>query len=346
MIELLDCTLRDGGYQNAWDFPHALVARYLAALDRTGVRYVELGYRAPSFDGASGPFRYCRDDFVRQWCAPLGLRVAVMIDAAAVAAGDGAGRPGTLRSLFVERAESPVEMVRIAATVDTLALAAGQACVLKALGYTVTVNVMRASLLAPARLAAAASTLDASVVDVLYLADSFGSLDPRGASARVTAMRSAFGGRIGFHAHDNMGMALANSLAAVDAGATLIDGSVRGMGRGGGNLRTELALLELARRGRDDLSATPLHDLVACDFAALQARHEWGATLPYMLSGAHGIHPTYAQELLRDARRDVREVVAALECLATRPGRDTWDPATLAATLDALRGEGVASEAR
>lgn len=336
-VDLLDCTLRDGGYQNAWDFPHPLVARYLAALDRTGVRYMELGYRAPFFDGASGPFRYCRDDFAREWCAGLHMRVAVMIDAAAVAGAERGTGEDALRALFGPRADSPIEMVRIAATVDTVRIAAVQGAALKALGYSVTVNLMRASHLSSTEVGAVAASLDRAAADVLYLADSFGSLAPEGAHARVAAAHDAFGGRIGFHAHDNMGLALANTLAAIDAGATLVDCSVHGMGRGGGNLRTELLLLELARRGRDDLDSSPLHELVAGEFAALHARHGWGSTLPYMVSGARGIHPTYAQELLREPRRDTRAVLAALTTIAGLAARDSYDPAVLAQAIGESR---------
>ena len=47
-VEILDCTLRDGGYNNLWDFSESLVRRYLSALDRTGVTWVEMGYRSPA----------------------------------------------------------------------------------------------------------------------------------------------------------------------------------------------------------------------------------------------------------------------------------------------------------
>jgi 4-hydroxy 2-oxovalerate aldolase len=296
-----------------------------------------MGYRAPAFDGTSGPYRYSRDDLLRERCAGLGLGVAVMLDSAALGGAGDAPDVAQLRALFAPREESPVELVRVATTADRVRRAATVGAVLADLGYRVSINVMRASLLAPADIRRAALALAGA--DVVYLADSFGALTPTGAHARVAALREAFGGQVGFHAHDNLGLALANTLAAIDAGATMVDASVLGMGRGGGNLRTELLLLLLQQgtAGRDDLRATPLHELVTTDLAAMQARHGWGPTLPWMLSGAYGIHPTYAHELL-EARRPMPEVLRALEALRTRPDRDTFRAETLAEVLRTAPG--------
>ena len=65
-ITLLDCTLRDGGYYNKWDFPIDIINKYLRAMSKAGVDIVELGFRFTKNDGFKGPCAYTTDDFLEQ----------------------------------------------------------------------------------------------------------------------------------------------------------------------------------------------------------------------------------------------------------------------------------------
>jgi 4-hydroxy 2-oxovalerate aldolase len=319
-IEILDCTLRDGGYNNLWDFSDALVRRYLAALDRTGVTWVEMGYRSPASSGPAGAYRYCTDQMLWTLAKGSSLRFAVMIDGKAICQPESGG----VHALFGPRRESPVDLVRIAATIPLLPNLLSVCASLKQLGYRVAVNLMQASEKSPAELREAAAFMDASDADMLYLADSFGSMTPASVRPRMEAIAGSFSRKIGFHAHDNLGLALANTLAAVDAGATIIDSSVAGMGRGAGNTRTEQLLAALAQDGDDTLTAEPLIPLVDEDFRTLQKRYGWGPTMPYLITGSHGIHPTYAQELSSKGLED-SSAIAILAALQDWPGKVSFD---------------------
>jgi 4-hydroxy 2-oxovalerate aldolase len=181
--------------------------------------------------------------------------------------------------------------VRIAVTIDQLEETKVIADEVLERGYAVSINLMRASTLSDSEVRYASATLGASGVTIFYLADSFGGLLPDVTRMRIRAARDAFRGRVGFHAHDNMGLALANSVAAMEAGATMIDASVRGMGRGGGNARTEQLLLFMMKAFNAEFSAEPLFDLVDGEFARLQEQHPWGATSDFMMSGLNDQHP-------------------------------------------------------
>jgi 4-hydroxy 2-oxovalerate aldolase len=85
--------------------------------------------------------------------------------------------------------------------------------------------------------------------DCVYVVDSAGALLPEGAAARVRALKSALTIQVGFHAHNNLGLGIGNTLAAVHAGADQIDGSLRGLGAGAGNAATELIAAVLDRSG-------------------------------------------------------------------------------------------------
>ena len=340
-IEILDCTLRDGGYNNLWDFSDALVRRYLAALDRTGVTWVEMGYRSPASSGPAGAYRYCTDQLLSTRANGSSLRFAVMIDGKAICQPESGG----VRALFGPRAQSPVDLVRIAATIPLLPDLLPVCASLKELGYRVAVNLMQASEKSPEELRQAAAFMEASDADMLYLADSFGSMTPASVRPRIEAIAGSFPRQIGFHAHDNLGLALANTLAAIEAGATIVDGSVRGMGRGAGNTRTEQLLAALAQDGDGEVNPEPLIPLVAEDFRALQKRYGWGPTMPYLFTGSHRIHPTYAQEL-SSKRLEHSAAIDILAELKELPGKTSFDAKLLDRAVSATGNHGVRSGLR
>jgi 4-hydroxy 2-oxovalerate aldolase len=114
--------------------------------------------------------------------------------------------------------------------------------------------------------------------------------------------------RWGFHPHNNLQMAFANSLAAVEAGAQVIDSSVYGMGRGAGNLPTEILLAYLQLANPERYNVIPVLSLVDHYFEKLKQEYGWGYDLPYMLSGIYGCHPDYAKNLVDRKEYNIEEI--------------------------------------
>ena len=77
----LDCTLRDGGYYNAWNFEIPLIEDYLVAMDSVGVSYVELGFRFLKKDIYLGPCAYTTSSFLETLSIPKKLKIGIMINA-------------------------------------------------------------------------------------------------------------------------------------------------------------------------------------------------------------------------------------------------------------------------
>jgi len=153
-------------------------------------------------------------------------------------------------------------------------------------------------------------------MDVLYFADSYGSLTASETREKLAALRAAFPGQLGVHMHENLGLALANTLAAVDDGVDFVDATLAGMGRGAGNTRMEQLLLALyARYGRKDLNPSAVLPALREWMLPMQARYGWGWDFTYMLSGLIGIHPTYCQELKTGSRYELEEVAEILEAI-------------------------------
>ena len=87
--------------------------------------------------------------------------------------------------------------------------------------------------------------------EVVYVVDSAGALLPAGVGERVGLLAETLGCAVGFHGHNNLGCAVGNALAAAEAGATWLDGSLRGLGAGAGNAPTEVLCAALERSGFD-----------------------------------------------------------------------------------------------
>jgi len=318
-MRLLDCTLRDGGYYNRWDFSTPMVKRYVGALVNAGIDTVELGFRTLGADGYLGALAHTTDNYLIGLDLPDGTTFGVMLNAKELV-GSVLGPRGAIDRLFAAAEASPISLVRIAATngeVRELAPALGR---LHELGYRTGVNLMQVHGLSAHDLYEFGSWAASVNAEVAYFADSFGVLDPGDIRPIASALAEGFGGPIGCHLHDNRGLAMANTLAAIDAGVTWVDGTIRGMGRGPGNARTEYLAVELTRRGLLDIDLTPLVPVVEEDFAALHREFEWGTNLHYMLSGTHGVHPTYVQRMIADPRFTPAQIIKTVERLGVEGG--------------------------
>lgn len=330
-MTFLDCTLRDGGYYNAWDFPLPLIQQYLLAMQAAGVDTVELGLRSLKNSNFSGACAYSTDEFLCSLALPDSLTIGVMINGSELL-GEIAQQQ-VLEQLFPRSAkDSPVDLVRIACHVHEFSLALPAVTWLKERGYLVGFNLMQVANCSEDDIKALARQASEYPLDVLYFADSMGSMNPAQVAQIIQWLRSEWSGALGIHTHDNLGLALANTLCALGEGVTWVDSTVTGMGRGPGNARTEELAIEMAARRGKSVNLVPLMALVRQHFKPMQAQYGWGTNPYYYLAGKYGIHPTYIQEMLGDSRYDEEDVLAVIEHLKVEGGRKYS-----AKTLDAAR---------
>jgi 4-hydroxy 2-oxovalerate aldolase len=319
-VKLLDCTLRDGGYYNSWDFDVSLVQGYLKAMGEISVDYVELGLRGFKKDGFKGACAYTSDHFINSLKVPKGLHIGVMVNASELVKYPG-GIEKALSELFVPSSDSPVSLVRIACHVHEFIQVLPAAMWLKNKGYTVGFNLMQIADRSVEEIKDLAQAANQYPLDVLYFADSLGSLSPYTTAKIIQTIREYWKGPLGIHTHDNMGNALTNSLRAVEEGVTWIDGTVTGMGRGPGNAKTEYLAIELEEHRQVDCNLTPLMKLIEGYFKPMQNRCGWGTNTFYYLAGKYGIHPTYIQEMISDSRYIEEDILAVIDYLKLEGGK-------------------------
>jgi len=329
-MKFLDCTLRDGGYYNAWDFSGKLIADYLEAMNSAGVDVVEIGFRFLQNQGFKGACAFTTDEFLESLSIPEGLTVGVMINGADLY-GE-APMEDALAHLFPRpAAETPVELVRMACHFHELPHAFKAAGVLAARGYRVGINLMQISDRSDAEILELAGRADESPIEVLYFADSMGSMEPEDVVRIVQLLRQRWSGELGIHTHDNMGLALSNTLKAQKAGVEWLDATVTGMGRGPGNARTEELAIEVATLRDEAPNLVPMMTLIRKHFGPMKQQYGWGTNPYYYLAGKYRIHPTYIQEMLGDARYDEEDILAVIDHLRAEGGKkfsfDTLDGA-------------------
>ena len=318
-VRLLDCTLRDGGYYNSWDFDHGLVVEYLEAMSSAGISMVEIGFRSAVATTFLGAVAFSSEPFLESLDIPEGLQIGVMMNAKDLLEGSGS-QMEIVRSLFVDRDSSKVSFVRIACSAHEFRPIAPAISELKEFGYEVGINHMQVHNLALDDIRDFGKWCDDNLIDYCYIADSFGVLEPDQAFQTVSVLREACSATIGCHFHDNKSLVTANVLAAIDAGVDIVDVTVTGMGRGPGNAKTEFVGPLLASKQLVDFELDPVITLIEDHFQFLLERYKWGSNPFYVLSALGNVHPSYAQRLLSDSRLDSVAVATVIRRLGSEGG--------------------------
>lgn len=320
-MNILDCTLRDGGYYNSWNFPSEVVHRYLRAMAVVGVDIVELGLRSLINKGFKGASAYTTDEYLRTLDVPSNLKVAVMVNGSELLQ-EGNSLEVILSQLFPCNADkSPVDIVRIACHVHEFVEALPASKWLKERGYIVGFNLMQVADRSQKEVEALSLEASHYPLDALYFADSMGGMDPLQTSQIISWLRKHWQGEMGIHTHDNMGLALSNTMQAISDGVTWLDSTVTGMGRGPGNARTEELVIEVAQQRKHDINLVPLMSLIHDYFQPMKNSCGWGSNPYYYLSGKYGIHPTYVQEMIGDSRYSEEDIFAAINHLKVEGGK-------------------------
>jgi 4-hydroxy 2-oxovalerate aldolase len=331
-MKILDCTLRDGGYYNNWDFPAEVVEAYFQAVAEAKIDYVELGLRNFPKDDFLGAYAYTTEDYLNTLRLPTGPVYGVMVDAKTILASS-LNMAEAIDILFVTASQSKIGLVRVAAHFDEVEQCGPIVKYLKQLGYLVSLNLMQAGGKASNIVAdKARQATEWGVLDVLYFADSLGNMDGVEVERIVNALRQGWIGPIGIHTHNNMGKGLDNTLKAHHLGVTWLDTTITGMGRGAGNTQTE-CLLAVLDTSNSPYKAKPIYELVIRYFESMQKDYGWGSNLLYFLGAQNDVHPTYIQNLLSNTHYGTDEIIGAIDYLSKLESTTSYNGAELNSAL-------------
>lgn len=242
-ITLVDVTLRDGNHTYRHQMTPEIASRTAAALDLAGIDYIEVGHG----DGLGGSCLHVgkaassdRDQLTAAVAAVKRAKIAILLI------------PGMGNFLDLEMAaQLGVSMARIGAHCTEADITEQHIRYSADLGMTPVGYLVSVGMTTPEQLASEAAKMESYGAQYVNLAESQGHLLPSEVAARINAVRKAVKIPIGFHPHNNLGLAIGNILAAIGEGATYIDGSLKGFGGGAGNAQTEVVVAAMKKAGFD-----------------------------------------------------------------------------------------------
>ncbi|NLL93946.1 MAG: nucleoid-structuring protein H-NS [Clostridiales bacterium] len=299
-IKVVDCTLRDGGLVNNFRFSDEFVKDLYKANIKAGVDYMEFGYKASREffnEDDFGPWKFCDEEAIRKVVGENNsdLKISVMSDV---------GRTD-YKNDIIDRKDSVIDLVRTACYIHQIPTAIEMAEDAKKKGYETTINIMAVSKVNDEDLDNGLELIGNSSVDVIYLVDSFGSFyseQIKRLTDKYMNMAAKYNKTVGIHAHNNQQLAFANTIEALTNGASLLDATVSGMGRGAGNCYME-SLLGFLKNPKYNL--VPIMDLVEKHIQNIKNEgNVWGYDIPYLLTGILNSHPRTAISFIGEKRGD------------------------------------------
>tara|TARA_B100001063_G_C16778346_1_gene567988 strand:+ start:1306 stop:2805 length:1500 start_codon:yes stop_codon:yes gene_type:complete len=274
--KILDCTLRDGGYYTNWDFDLTIVEDYIKHTNNLPLDYIEIGYRNPkNLNIYNGEFYYTPINTLKLFNQKSKHKVAVMIDYKNV-------QIHQINSLLKE-CKGYVNLIRVAIKPDSLDNIQDFIDEIKKLGFETALNIMYLSRWDIEKIKDKIKNIQN--LDYLYLADSYGAVFPEELEKILNEIKKVSNCSIGFHSHDNLELAFSNTLTSIKNGIDIVDSSILGMGRGAGNLKTELLLIKLSFRNKNRFKQyDSLSSLIEL-FTPLKLKYNWGSDISYKFAG-------------------------------------------------------------
>lgn len=307
-IEILDCTIRDGGYINNWFFDKKLVREVYRAVSKSGVDFMEIGFRGTEkyFDSNKyGLWRFSKEMDIREAVDGIkGARIALMGDYGMIDLSD-----------FDDKRNSVVDMVRIAVHKNDVCAAVTLLEKLKGKGYITSLQAMGFSGYTKQERDQIKKALKISNIDYFYIADSYGSFFPDQIRELFEPFLELPNVKIGFHPHNSLQMAFANALEAMKCGVSIVDCSIFGMGRGAGNLPLESIVSYLQFKNVDKYNVVPILNCIDEYFVRLHKENLWGYQLPYLISGMFKCHPYYTSSLIDRKEYSIGDIWKAMEII-------------------------------
>ena len=287
-IKVFDCTIRDGGLVNNYHFTDEFVKGVYDTCVAAGIDYMEIGKNnSPTLmsDKEFGAWNFSKEEDIRRIIGnnDTDMKIAVMSDI---------GR--TVKEELLPKEESVVDMVRIATYIHQIPEAIELIEEAHAKGYETTVNVMAIAKSFNDELDEVLDILGKTSVDVIYIADTFGSFYPeqiRKLTEKYLEVAEKGDKKVGIHAHNNIQLAYANTIESMIYGTSFLDCTISGLGRGAGNCPMELLVGFLKNPKYKQL---PVLKFIEEFIVPLEKELDWGYSIPYMITGQLVEHPRSA----------------------------------------------------
>lgn len=294
-VKVLDCTLRDGGYVNNWEFGKENIENIISYLVSSEIDIIECGFLSNTgiFNQDSSKFNTLNqvDEFIPDYKESFNGDFVVMINFGDYDLSD-----------VPDRSETKTSGIRVAFHKKNLNSALVFCEGLKAKGYNVFVQAMVTISYSDKEFISLIEKANSLQPYAFYIVDSFGVMKINDLLRLYYLLDHNLDKEIiiGYHSHNNLQLAYSNAqaLANIKTNRRLIlDVSVYGMGRGAGNLNTELFIEYLNETNNSQYKIKPILKIIDEVLYKIYKTKFWGYSLPHYLSARHNTHPNYASHL-------------------------------------------------
>ena len=313
---ILDCTLRDGGYYNNWLFSNNLINEYIKFVERNNINYIEIGFRFFDEIRNKGIAAYSDLSFINSLKFQKHTSIGVMFNGSDIVKYKNNKK---IIDYFSEILKSKkLSFIRIACHAKEIEKILFFTKKIKLNSKKIMINLMQISEIRKSQLKGICRKIKKLDPDVFYLADSLGSMKPNDFKMMVRQIKKFWHGDIGIHAHNNKKLALKNTLISNSSGARWLDCTLTGMGRGAGNTITEELLKKLKKNNFNKIDQKLINK-----FKVMKQKYKWGPNKIYEIAADYKIHPTYVQLLLTgkpfvEYRNNVLEVLKNLKTSSSK----------------------------
>ena len=278
-IKVIDVTIRDGGLMNDHKFSDKVVKAVYDACVASGIDYMEIGYKnskAQFPPSENGPWKHSDEEDIRRIVGEndTSLKLSAMADAEKSEKED-----------VIPKSESVLDMIRVATYIHQLPTALDMIKDAHDKGYETTCNLMAISTVSDSEIDQALEELVQTPVGTIVVVDSFGNLyheQIRGLVRKYKKAMEGTGKEVGIHTHNNQQLAFSNTVEALIRGATMLDASLAGLGRGAGNCAMELLVGFLHN---PKFRLRPLLECIQQHIEPMRSELLWGYDVSYMITG-------------------------------------------------------------
>jgi hypothetical protein len=308
-VEILDCTLRDGGYINDWGFSEEQITNIMSSLDTSMIDIIECGYLNDQREQSNDTTLFHDTQSIDKHLIKLsGKALSVVM----INFGD------YDISQLSPKADTKLDGIRLAFHKKNLHDVIESAKLIMEKGYKLFFQPMLTDLYSDDELEELLRICNELQPYAAYIVDSFGSMQKEQLQHLLNLYESRLSKDIiiGFHAHNNLQLAFANNIELIESGkrSLIVDSSIYGMGRGAGNLNTELIANYLNQKA-DKYKITPLLEVIDSHLDAIYRETYWGYSAAYYLSAKMKIHPNYAKYLINKKTLTVSSIEKILNMI-------------------------------
>lgn len=316
-VRIIDSTLRDGMHAVSHQLTPEQMATIASKLDEAGVDTIEIGH-GDGLGGSSiqyGLSKAAEGEYFKAVSQVLKKTKLMALLIPGI---------GTVEDL--ERAmEYGVKTVRVATHVTEADAGEQHIKFAKKNGLEAIGFLMMSHMAPPEKVLEQAKLFESYGADTVYVTDSAGAMLPADVRARIELVRRELSVPIGFHAHNNLGLAVGNTLAAIEAGATSVDGTVCGLGAGAGNSQLEALIAVLNKGGyTTGIDLYKLMDLSRDVVEGLMHRPQVinGDSLAIGYAGAYGSFLLHSRRAAQKFGVDARDILLELGRRKTVGGQE------------------------